>query len=123
MKILKTHEKIENKKRKRKRKTKLKPIIFWLSLTVVPMEPQVEAWQNLKRPSKIGQSSLTLMHLSCYKKVGLMRISNMVEPVIARWGRSTVVAVVAQGKILGGEEYVFGKKIGGNLKINQGELT
>ena len=40
------------------------------------------------------------------KKFGSVRISGMVEPVVARWGRSTVVVVVARWEILGAGEYV-----------------
>jgi hypothetical protein len=43
--------------------------------------------------------------------------SSVVEPIIARCGWPTVVVIVTQGEILGGAEYVFGKKIGGNEKM------
>jgi hypothetical protein len=48
------------------------------------MEPQAEAWQKLKRPSKTEQSSLMLKHLRWGKKAGSVRVSNLVEPVVTR---------------------------------------
>ena len=86
MKNLRNYEKTKNKKNviEKKKKKKMKPTSFWLSLTVVPMKPQAEAWQKLKKPSKTEQSLLMLKHLRWGKKAGSVRISGVVELVVAQ---------------------------------------
>jgi hypothetical protein len=51
------------------------------------------------------------------KKTGsLIRVFGVIELVVARWGRPMLVVVIPQAEILGGGEYLFGMKIGGNEK-------
>ena len=51
------------------------------------------------------------------KKTGsVIRVFGVIEPVVARWGRPMLVVVIVQGEVLGGGEYLLGKKTGGNEK-------
>jgi hypothetical protein len=54
------------------------------------------------------------------KKTGLVKVSGMVEQVVARWERPTMVVVIAQGEILGTEDMIK-MKIGKNEKMGLGE--